>query len=272
MKTVCRLLQVSRSNVLAQLRKEPDMPIEAPRHEDQELLELIRAVVAERPFYGYRRVCAVLNRGRLSRLNPKRIYRVMRQNGLLLQKSSLRPTRQHDGKVMTLASNLRWCSDHFDIRCWNGDVVRVVFSLDTHDREIMAWKATTGGMTGEIVRDLIAECVEYRFADAPCVPHRIQWLSDNGPAYTARETVNFARSLGFEVCTTPAYSPESNGMAEAFVKTFKRDYVYPARLENADVVLEMLAACFEDYNEKAPHKGLKLKSPREYLRSLQSNA
>jgi hypothetical protein len=45
-----------------------------------------------------------------------------------------------------MASNLRWCSDHFDVRCWNGDVVRVVFSLDTHDREIIAWKATIGGM------------------------------------------------------------------------------------------------------------------------------
>jgi len=75
--------------------------------------------------------------------------------------------------------------------------------------------------------------------------------------------------IGFEVCTTPAYSPESNGMAEAFVKTFKRDYIYPARLESAGKVIKMLAEFFEDYNENAPHKGLKLKSPREYLRSVQ---
>ena len=50
-------------------------------------------------------------------------------------------------------------------------------------------------------------------------------LTDNGPGYVARDTVSFARSLGFDFRTTPAYSPESNGMTEAFVKTFKRDYV-----------------------------------------------
>jgi transposase InsO family protein len=49
--------------------------------------------------------------------------------------------------------------------------------------------------------------------------------SDNGPCYIARETVAFARKLGFDVRTTPVYSPESNGVAEIFVKTFKREYV-----------------------------------------------
>jgi transposase InsO family protein len=126
---------------------------------------------------------------------------------------------------MTLSSNVRWCSDQFDIRCWNGEVVRVVFSLDTHDREVLRWKATTAGVTGEMVRDLIAESVEYRFGNVDRLPRPLQWLSDNGPAYTAKETAVFARLLGFKVCTTPAYSPESNGMAKTFVKTFKRDYI-----------------------------------------------
>ncbi len=268
MSTVCKLLGVARSNVCERLRLGGEKAVSKPRHGDYELAAEIRAVVAERPFYGYRRVTAVLNRSRAEKLNLKRVHRVMRAEGLTLLRPNRKPTRAHDGKVTTLASNLRWCSDHFDVRCWNGDVVRVVFSLDTHDREIIAWKATTGGITGEIVRDLIAESVEQRFGDVDRLPRPMQWLSDNGPAYTAHETIAFARMLGFEVCTTPAYSPESNGMAEAFVKTFKRDYLYPARLESGSAVLAMLAAFFEDYNEFAPHKGLKLMSPREYLRSV----
>jgi Integrase core domain len=63
-----------------------------------------------------------------------------------------------------------------------------------------------------------------------------------------------------------SYSPESNGMAEAFVKTFKRDYVYLHRLESAATVLAQLSAWFEDYNEVHPHRGLKMRSPREYRR------
>ena len=48
-------------------------------------------------------------------------------------------------------------------------------------------------------------------------------------------------------------------MAEAFVKKFKRDYVWSATLTNAAKVMEQLPAWFEDYNERAPHKGLSSK-------------
>ncbi len=53
-------------------------------------------------------------------------------------------------------------------------------------------------------------------------------------------------------------------MAEAFVKTFKRDYVYVNELPSAADVLAQLPAWFDDYNRSAPHRGLKMKSPREF--------
>ena len=68
--------------------------------------------------------------------------------------------------------------------------------------------------------------------------------------------------------TTPAYSPESNGVSEAFVKTFKRDYVYANELPDAVTVLKQLSKWFEDYNKNAPHSGLKYLSSWEY-RALQ---
>jgi putative transposase len=43
------------------------------------------------------------------------------------------------------------------------------------------------------------------------------------------------------MCTTPPYSPESNCMAESFVKNFKRDYVYLADLWTAADVLTRFA-------------------------------
>ena len=136
--------------------------------------------------------------------------------------------------------------------------------LDCHDREIITWIASTKGITGKMVQDLMTEAVEKRFPSSRSLPRRIQWLSDNGPCYAARDTVEFGRRLGFEVCTTAPYSPESNGMAESFVKTFKRDYGYLNELKSAEDVLKQLSAWFEDYNTIAPHKGLKMMSPREY--------
>jgi len=60
-------------------------------------------------------------------------------------------------------------------------------------------------------------------------------------------------------------------MAEALVKTFKRDYAHINRTPDAKTVLDQLAKWFEDYNENAPHKGLKMQSPREYLRGLNAD-
>jgi putative transposase len=147
--------------------------------------------------------------------------------------------------------------------------LEIAFSLDCHDREVIRWIASNNGIDGQTVRDLMAETMESRFPNVTVLPYNVQWLSDNGPGYTADETVRFGRAIGLDVCTTAPYSPESNGMAEAFVKTFKRDYVAFGDLSSAAKLLEQLPKWFEDYNELAPHKGLAMKSPREYLRQYQ---
>jgi len=58
--------------------------------------------------------------------------------------------------------------------------------------------------------------------------------------------------LGLVPITTPAYSPQSNGLAEAFVHTLKRDYIDGTELRDAETVLAQLAGWFEDYNTRAP--------------------
>src|SRR3954452_4264530 len=66
----------------------------------------------------------------------------------------------------------------------------------------------------------MVECVEKRFG-AFRAPYRVQWLSDNGSIFAAHKTIEIALALNLEPCFTPVESPESNGTAEAFVKTFK---------------------------------------------------
>lgn len=187
MKTIAEALGVSRTD---QYRKPKSHKVAGKRFyrkpEDLQYLVLIREILDERVTYGYRRVTALLNRALRAEgkfpVNHKRVYRIMKMNNLLLQRHTGRVIRVHDGKIAMLRSNRRWCSDAFEIACWNGERVRVAFSMDCCDREIMSYVATTGGISGELIRDLIAESIEARFGIVDKVPVRIQWLSDNGPA------------------------------------------------------------------------------------------
>jgi transposase InsO family protein len=148
-----------------------------------------------------------------------------------------------------LKPNLRWCSDCFEVRTWNGERVQVAFALDCCDREVIAFTATVGFINGQMIRDLMLAAVEHRFGpEVRRLPSPIEWLTDNGSVYTADDTVDQAQTLGFLVCTTPPYSPESNGMAESFVKGFKRDYVYLADVRTADELLAQLPVWLADYN------------------------
>ena len=104
--------------------------------------------------------------------------------------------------MIALRSNVRWCSDHFELACRNGEIVRVLFAIDACDREIIAWSATTAGISGEMVRDLMIACVERRFG-ASRTPYPVEWSSDNGSAYIAKDALDTATALGLPLCFTP---------------------------------------------------------------------
>jgi putative transposase len=144
--------------------------------------------------------------------------------------------------------------------------VRVAFALDYCDREAMSWVATTAGISGDLVRDLMVAAVESRFGNEP-PDTPIEWLTDNGSPYIASDTRSFAREIGLEPLTTAIRSPRSNGIAEAFARTFKRDYIKRIDGRDALTVLHQLPSAFEDYNEVHPHSALRMLSPRMLRRS-----
>ena len=280
MKVVCQALGLARSHI--HTLKHRSSCWSAGRKgrtpaADEQLLQEIREQLAELPSYGYRRACALVNRQRSAsgrpRVNVKRVYRVMAANALLLPRAPRRrhSSRKHDGKVIVAASNTRWCSDGFEIKCDSGQTVTATFAKDCCDREVMAWRAWEGkGLPGEPVREMLIEAVEQRFGAVDAIPegHTLEFLTDNGGAYVAHDTKRIARSLGLTPVNTPVCSPQSNGMAESFVNSFRRDYLSQMDLSDAATVLDQLPAAFEHFNESHPHSGLKMRSPREYRRQL----
>ena len=122
----------------------------------------------------------------------------MREHQLLLRRPGVRQDkRRHDGRIAVDRSNTRWCSDGFEFRCDDGTPLRVTFALDCCDREAISWAATTGGHSGDVVRDVMLAAVEQRFGTAQAA-QPIEWLTDNGSAYIDHRTRTFARELGLE--------------------------------------------------------------------------
>jgi len=187
MKTVAEVIGVSRSNLTERLQERPQSRIGRPPLPDGELVAQIKVLIGELPTYGYRRVHAILKRQALAAglrpANHKRIYRVMKAHGLLLDRHAGGVERRHDGRVAVDERNRRWCSDGFEIGCDNGERVRVAFALDCCDREAMSFLATTGGISGDDLRDLMVAAVEHRFGRVNRSPVTIEWLSDNGSCY-----------------------------------------------------------------------------------------
>ncbi|EET1641653.1 IS3 family transposase [Escherichia coli] len=275
---VSRCLRVSRAQLHVILRRTDDWKDgRRSRHsDDTDVLLRIHHVIGELPTYGYRRVWALLRRQAeldgMPAINAKRVYRIMRQNALLLERKTAVPPskRAHTGKVAVKESNQRWCSDGFEFRCDNGEKLRVTFALDCCNREALHWAVTTGGFDSETVQDVMLGAVERRFgSELPTSP--VEWLTDNGSCYRANETRQFARMLGLEPKNTAVRSPESNGIAESFVKTIKRDYISIMPKPDGLTAAKNLAEAFEHYNEWHPHSALGYRSPREYLRQRASN-
>ena len=69
------------------------------------------------------------------------------------------------------------------------------------------------------------QTVDFRFDSGETAAHEVEWLPDSCFCYTAEGTRRFAIQLGLKPVTTLMENPQSNGMAESGVTSFKRDNV-----------------------------------------------
>jgi len=90
----------------------------------------------------------------------------MDMNGLIFKKSKSVRDHEKTGRIITLFSNTRWCSDGLEIKCFNGEKVYVAFTLDCHDRENI-------GCVGSKDPLLATDIQEQAASQQPIVPSRM---------------------------------------------------------------------------------------------------
>lgn len=244
-------------------RRKPRRRSEVCRRPEVE--EAIQQILLERPAtYGYRRILGMLDR-RGIKANWKTVWRILRRRGWLssTRRKVMRPGRLHEGQVSVREPNRRWASDITSIKAWNGEKGRLAVIVDCADRSVLAWRWGKR-MPSEELQEMVREAVFRRFGAEREKVRGLEFLSDNGPEYICKKLRTMLQGFGIVVCHTPRRSPESNGLAEAFFGTFKRDYVYQGELENMEEVGWKLPRWIQDYNDVAPHSALGMKSPTQF--------
>ena len=263
---VIKALGISKSSLYYKPKPYPNRKRTNRKNLSPEVKSLIRLLTKNKPTYGVPRVRAILKRDYGHDTTKHMVYRYMKEKGLLITRNKTRGSgRQHSGKVSVPKINTRWASDITSIKCWNGEKLKVAVVLDCCDRSIISWISGKKIQACDI-EHMVQDALFKRFGDVLPSKGQLQFLTDNGPEFIEKSLNKNLSDWNIDSCNTPTYSPQSNGMVEAFNGTFKRDYVYESCLDSPEYVQSMIPGWIDEYNNYAPHSALEMKTPTEYFK------
>lgn len=229
--------------------------------DDQIVLKNIESIVKELPVYGYRRVAAVLRAKFGMNINRKRVYRLMKERGLLMP-----PSHSHKKLFRGVAfahnvqadkSNALWGIDMTYIWCGHDAWCYLHAVIDHHDKNLIGYHfsqscSAIGGVMA------LAEAACKRPVD------KLELRSDNGCHYGAKVFKEEIKRLGINHTRTMVNTPKGNAVVERFFRSIKEECVWQHRFNNfAEAKIEV-DKWILTYNNDRPHQSLDYMTPQQY--------
>jgi putative transposase len=266
-KTMCRVLGVSRSGYHAWVRRAPS----ARALEDARLTERIREIHAlNRRVYGSPRIHAELVIADGESVARKRVERLMRQAGIsgLIGKRRGQTTVRVPGvrvcedlvdrAFMAAAPDRLWVADITYLRTWEGWLYLVAVQ-DVYSRRIVGW-AMDSHMRAELVTDALQMALVRR-RPAP----GLIWHSDQGSQFVSLAFGQQARAAGIAQSMGSRGDCFDNAVAESFFATLKKELIHrrpwPSKAELRTEVFDYIEAF---YNRRRRHRSLGYLSPAQF--------
>jgi putative transposase len=266
-KTMCRVLEVSRSGFHAWAKRAP-----SPRAlKDARLTERIRQIHAEhRQVYGSPRIHAELVMASGERVGRKRVERLMRQagiSGLVARKRGRTTVRVPGVRVcedlvdrafMAAAPDRLWAADITYLRTWEGWLYLVAVQ-DVYSRRIVGW-AMDSHMRTELVTDALQMALTRR-RPAP----GLIWHSDQGGQFVSLAFGQQARAAGIAQSMGSRGDCYDNAVAESFFATLKKELIHrrswPLKAELRTEVFDYIEVF---YNRQRRHRSLGMLCPAQF--------
>jgi transposase InsO family protein len=236
---------------------------------DALLLERIRAIKADHPFWGYRRVWAYLKYREEMPVNRKRIYRLMSENRLLVAKNLRLKARRTEGRPKPRASRPR---ELFGIDMTKVMVDGVgwrylVIMLDWYTKRIVAWGLSDRSRSKEW-QGVVEQAVNELFPNGVRDAEGVKLVSDNGCQPTSERFMAACRTLGMEQVFTSYNNPRGNADTERVIRTMKEDLIWLREWRDPQELLVEIGKWVERYNTDYPHSALRYRTPYEFERDF----
>ena len=225
--------------------------------DDAALRERLRALAAERPRFGYRRLHILLRREG-ARVNHKRVYRLYRAEGLAVRRRRRkRVARARAEMPAATAPNQRWCLDFVSDALAGGRKFRLLPVLDIFTRESLAIEVDTS-LPGARVARVLDRLIEERGA----APGEI--VMDNGPELTGKALDRWAHERGVRLAFIEPGKPSQNGFSESFNGRLRDECLNEHWFISLADAREIVEAWRLDYNRERPHSSLGYATPEEF--------
>jgi transposase InsO family protein len=226
------------------------------------LLERIRTIKADHPFWGYRRVWAHLRYIDHLLVNRKPVLRLMRENALCVKPNlKLKAERTLRPKPRPDRPNQWWGIDMTKIMTATGWVY-VVIVLDWHSKKVVGHFA---GMQARGRHWLIAleAAVLRQFPDG-VRGHELHLMSDNGSQPTSVGFMKACDRLGIHQAFTSYNNPKGNADTERMMRTLKEELLWLREWNSSAEVIEALNHWIESYNREYLHSALAYQTPEKF--------